>query len=71
MQAILAAFFVMAFQQQAYALPVVSSRDCDPRYPCVVCVPISSDVDCDGGKGDGPVCYFPGPAKCESPDDPY
>ncbi|MEP9387723.1 excalibur calcium-binding domain-containing protein [Mesorhizobium sp. KR9-304] len=34
------------------------SQDCDPNYD--PCVPIASDVDCAGGKGNGPE-YVSGP----------
>ena len=34
------------------------SQECDPNYD--PCVPVASDVDCAGGKGDGPV-YVMGP----------
>lgn len=36
------------------------SPQCDPNYSG--CVPIASDVDCAGGKGDGPA-YVKGPVK--------
>lgn len=37
-----------------------TSPQCDPNYSG--CVPIASDVDCAGGKGDGPA-YVKGPVK--------
>lgn len=37
------------------------SGGCDPNYTGA-CVPISSDVDCDGGSGDGPA-YVRGPVQ--------
>lgn len=37
-----------------------SSAQCDPNYSG--CVPIASDVDCAGGKGNGPA-YVKGPVK--------
>ena len=36
------------------------ARQCDPNYSG--CVPIASDVDCAGGKGNGPA-YVKGPVK--------
>jgi hypothetical protein len=42
--------------------------DCDPRYEGH-CVPICSDVDCEGGSGNGP-CYVPGPFFYQG-SDPY
>src|SRR5678816_953934 len=36
------------------------SSQCDPNYSG--CVPIASDVDCAGGRGDGPA-YVKGPVK--------
>ncbi|MCC6639007.1 hypothetical protein IT409_00430 [Candidatus Falkowbacteria bacterium] len=38
--------------------PPVIKNDCDPNYSG--CVPIASDVDCAGGKGNGPA-YVRGP----------
>jgi hypothetical protein len=46
----------------------VSSGACDERYQGA-CVPIASDVDCAGGRGNGPA-YFRGPAAYEG-SDPY
>ena len=37
-----------------------SSSECDPNYSG--CVPIASDVDCAGGKGNGPA-YVKGPVR--------
>lgn len=37
-----------------------TSSQCDPNYSG--CVPIASDVDCEGGSGNGPV-YVKGPVK--------
>lgn len=42
------------------AEPSTKSADCDPNYSG--CVPIASDVDCAGGRGDGPA-YVKGPVK--------
>jgi resuscitation-promoting factor RpfB len=42
-------------------------RQCDPNY--TPCVPIDSDVDCAGGKGNGP-SYVAGPVRVIK-DDPY
>ncbi len=37
-----------------------SNKECDPNYSG--CVPIASDVDCEGGPGNGPK-YVKGPIK--------
>ena len=37
------------------------ARQCDPNY-AGACVPISSDVDCAGGSGNGPA-YVQGPVR--------
>ena len=37
-----------------------ASPQCDPNYSG--CVPIASDVDCEGGRGNGPA-YVKGPVK--------
>jgi len=37
-----------------------SAQECDPNYD--PCVPIDSDVDCAGGKGNGP-SYVRGPVR--------
>ena len=42
------------------ATTAVSPTQCDPNYSG--CVPIASDVDCAGGKGNGPA-YVKGPVK--------
>jgi hypothetical protein len=39
--------------------PLEQSSDCDPNYKGA-CVPIDSDVDCEGGGGNGP-SYVSGP----------
>ncbi|WP_457940842.1 hypothetical protein [Mesorhizobium sp. 10J20-29] len=36
------------------------AQECDPDYQSPPCVPIASDVDCAGGKGNGPA-YVQGP----------
>lgn len=41
--------------------PPASSGNCDENY-ADACVPIASDVDCAGGKGNGPA-YFDGVAR--------
>jgi hypothetical protein len=43
------------------------TRQCDPNY--TPCVPVASDVDCAGGKGNGP-SYVAGPVRVIK-DDPY
>jgi hypothetical protein len=35
-------------------------EQCDPHYDASACVPIDSDVDCAGGRGNGP-SYVQGP----------
>ena len=42
------------------AKTAATSPQCDPNYSG--CVPIASDVDCAGGKGNGPA-YVKGPVK--------
>lgn len=37
-----------------------TQETCDPNYQNPPCVPIASDVDCAGGKGNGPA-YVRGP----------
>lgn len=41
-----------AAREQAEAEPAPEASGCDPNYSG--CVPIASDVDCEGGSGDGP-----------------
>jgi hypothetical protein len=42
------------------SLPLLAqTSDCDPNYTGN-CVPVASDVDCAGGKGNGPA-YIAGP----------
>lgn len=41
--------------------PAAAPGDCDPNY-ADACVPIADDVDCAGGKGNGPA-YFDGVAR--------
>lgn len=48
----------LTFAATANAAPPGSS-DCDPNYSGA-CVPIASDVDCAGGRGNGPA-YVQGP----------
>ncbi len=52
----------------AQTLPAPVASDCDPHY-AGHCVPIDSDVDCAGGKGNGP-SFVPGPFRYEG-SDPY
>ena len=40
---------------------------CDPHYKSTTRVPIATDVDCAGGKGNGPA-YFQGPFEDEGDD---
>ena len=42
-------------------LTSASAKSCDPNYTGA-CVPIASDVDCEGGDGDGPE-YISGPVR--------
>lgn len=46
--------------RQAVFVPIaLASSNCDPNYEGA-CVPIASDVDCEGGSGNGPA-YVKGP----------
>jgi hypothetical protein len=45
--------------------PAPASNDCDPNYSG--CVPIASDVDCEGGSGNGPA-YAKGPVRVTGTD---
>ncbi|APE34003.1 hypothetical protein BOX37_08495 [Nocardia mangyaensis] len=45
--------------------PPPPSGECHPSYD--PCLPITSDVDCAGGSGDGPV--YSGPVRVIGPDD--
>ncbi|HEU4715143.1 MAG TPA: hypothetical protein VFS76_26580 [Pyrinomonadaceae bacterium] len=51
-----------ANQPTSHASPAVDTpgQDCDPNYD--PCVPIATDVDCAGGRGNGPE-YVQGPVK--------
>ncbi len=53
--------FILAGTQGAPA------QDCHPSYEGA-CVPIASDVDCEGGSGNGPE-YVRGPVYVVAPDD--
>jgi hypothetical protein len=44
-----------------------TAEECHPSYEGA-CVPIASDVDCEGGNGDGPE-YVRGPVYVVGPDD--
>ncbi|HYN97581.1 MAG TPA: G5 domain-containing protein, partial [Pilimelia sp.] len=46
---------------QVTAVGTKSTRRCDPNY-AGACVPVSSDVDCAGGSGNGPA-YVAGPVR--------
>lgn len=69
---LLMAIFVVAFGA-GYALakeyptkrPTKKEPGCHPNYE--PCVPIDTDVDCEGGTGDGP-SYVRGPIKVIGPD---
>jgi hypothetical protein len=50
--------FMVAVPANAAPLPQTQSSECDPNYSA--CVPIASDVDCEGGSGNGPA-YVSGP----------
>ena len=43
------------------------AASCDPHYVSDACVPIASDVDCAGGKGNGPA-YIAGPFRYRGDD---
>ncbi|WP_366863805.1 excalibur calcium-binding domain-containing protein [uncultured Roseibium sp.] len=49
----------------AAVTPTQSQSGCHPSYD--PCVPIASDVDCAGGRGNGPV-YVRGPIRVIGPD---
>jgi resuscitation-promoting factor RpfB len=49
----------MALQAQPLLAQTAEAGQCDPNYS-EQCVPIASDVDCAGGKGNGPA-YVSGP----------
>jgi len=44
------------------ASPASTQDQCDPNYENPPCVPIASDVDCAGGRGNGPA-YVRGPVR--------
>jgi hypothetical protein len=53
-------FIRLSFGVALIALPGIAlSNECDPNYSGN-CVPVDSDVDCAGGKGNGP-SYVQGP----------
>ena len=52
---------VGTYVEPAAPPPVAAPGGCDPSY-ADACVPIASDVDCAGGKGNGPA-YFDGVAR--------
>lgn len=57
---------VPAAREPAPAMkPEPESSGCDPN--CSGCVPIASDVDRDGGSGNGPA-YVPGPVRVTGTD---
>ena len=49
----------LTFAPAASAQPIEQGSNCDSNYSGV-CVPIASDVDCEGGSGNGPE-YVSGP----------
>jgi hypothetical protein len=56
------AILLLGFTLACTSLPLLaqtSDEDCDPNYSGQ-CVPVASDVDCAGGKGNGPA-YIGGP----------
>lgn len=60
---ILASIFVQACSSgtsNSQNLNKTETPQCDPNYSS--CVPVASDVDCAGGRGDGPE-YVKGPVK--------
>jgi len=63
---IAAVVLALALAPAAQAAPKAKPKPkCHPSYS--PCVPIASDVDCAGGKGDGPA-YVKGPIKIIGPD---
>jgi hypothetical protein len=68
--ALLALTWTGSLEQQRQLLPARKAiGSCDARYPDA-CVPIDIDVDCAGGRGDGP-SYIPGPFLHSGPSDPH
>lgn len=51
--------FSAGYALWALSAATAHAADCDPNYSGA-CVPVASDVDCAGGKGDGPE-YVRGP----------
>lgn len=60
-------FFALAGPIAGLSSSPAAAQDCHPSY-AGVCVPISSDVDCAGGSGNGPD-YVSGPVEVVGPDD--
>ncbi|HEV7252134.1 MAG TPA: hypothetical protein VGN97_03415 [Mesorhizobium sp.] len=44
----------------AFGAAEAVAQECDPNYESSPCVPVASDVDCAGGRGNGPE-YVRGP----------
>ena len=60
--------YIAVFVSLASAGPIdAAAQECHPSYEGV-CVPIASDVDCEGGNGNGPE-YVRGPVYVVGPDD--
>lgn len=53
-------FWLVLVADLMVASPTSAQVQCDPNYENPPCVPIASDVDCAGGKGNGPA-YVRGP----------
>jgi hypothetical protein len=58
-------FLLALAMATAWITPTQSQSGCHPSYD--PCVPIASDVDCAGGRGNGPV-YVRGPIRVIGPD---
>jgi hypothetical protein len=56
---LLLAATLMVGAPMSSASPEATGSSCDPNYSGA-CVPVSSDVDCEGGSGNGPE-YVTGP----------
>jgi len=67
-EAAMRALFLGCFATTVFSIgfPLAAGAVCDPNYQPIVqgapCVPVDSDVDCAGGKGNGP-SYAQGPVR--------
>ena len=58
---------VLVVLMAVVAMTTGATAACDPNYRSKTCVPIAADVDCLGGKGDGPE-FVQGPFEYEGDD---